>query len=112
MKRGDKQGQATSAVNLGLLALDRDRPTEAHAWFERALSLARQVGQQNLVADTQYGLARVLEKGDRHAEALPLAQAALQTRERLRDRDLEVTRQLVERLRNLVSKYSFPLIRS
>jgi hypothetical protein len=44
-------------------------------------------------------MARVLEEEGRYTEALPLAQAALEIRERLRDQNLDSSRQLVERLR-------------
>jgi tetratricopeptide (TPR) repeat protein len=87
---------------LGLLALNRNRPTEARSWYERELALAQEVGRQNLVASAQEGLARVLEEEGRYAEALDLAQAALEIRERLRDQSLEWTRGLVERLRGKI----------
>jgi tetratricopeptide (TPR) repeat protein len=101
-KLGNKEYQATWCGNLGLLALDRNRPTEARSWYERELALAQEVGRQDLVADAQYGLARVLEEEGRYAEALPLAQAALEIRERLRDKNLEFSRGLVERLRGKI----------
>ncbi|MEH1770548.1 MAG: tetratricopeptide repeat protein [Nostoc sp.] len=98
-KLGNKANQAACCSSLGLLALDRDRPTEARPWYERELALAQEVGRQSLVADAQGGLARVLEKEERYAEALPLALAALEIRERLREEGLDFSRQLVERLR-------------
>jgi tetratricopeptide (TPR) repeat protein len=98
-KLGNKEYQANVCGNLGLLALDRNRPTEARPWYERELALAQEVGRQSLVAQAQYGLARVLELEGRYAEALDLALAALEIRERLRDKGLEWTRGLVERLR-------------
>ncbi|MFN6570030.1 tetratricopeptide repeat protein [Dendronalium sp. ChiSLP03b] len=98
-KLGNKEKQATYCSNLGLLALDRNRPSAARPWYERQLALAQEVGQQDSVAYAQAGLARVLEKERRYVEALPLAQAALEIRERLRHQDLDWTRQLVERLR-------------
>ena len=57
------------------------------------------MGRQDLIAHAQSGLAHVLEEEGRYREALPLAEEALRIRERLRDRDLEWTRQLVARLR-------------
>ena len=57
------------------------------------------MGRQDQVAFAQSGLAQVLEAEGRYAEALSLAQSALEIRERLRDRDLDWTRGLVERLR-------------
>jgi tetratricopeptide (TPR) repeat protein len=95
----DKALIANRYGSLGLLALDRDRPTQARPWYERELALAQEVGQQGLVADAQSGLAQVLEKEGRYVEALPLALAALEIRERLRNRSLDFSRQLVERLR-------------
>ncbi|KOP25239.1 NB-ARC domain-containing protein [Hapalosiphon sp. MRB220] len=98
-KLGNKALIATRCGNLGSLALDRDRPKEARLWYERELALAQEVGRQELVAQAQSGLAQVLEAEGRYAEALELAQKALEIRERLRDRGLEWTRGLVERLR-------------
>ena len=101
-KLGNKEKQADSYGHLGLLALNRNRPTEARSWYDRELALAQKVGQQNSVAHAQSGLARVLEEEGRYAEALPLAQAALEIRERLRYRNLDFSRQLVERLQRKV----------
>jgi tetratricopeptide (TPR) repeat protein len=101
-KLGEKQLIATWCGNLGSLALNRNRPTEARSWYERELALAQEVGRQGLVADAQEGLAQVLEKEGRYAEALELAQAALEIRERLRDKELEFSRRLVERLRGKI----------
>ncbi|MDF5739508.1 MULTISPECIES: tetratricopeptide repeat protein [unclassified Nostoc] len=98
-KLGNKQEQATLYGNRGNLALDRDRPTEARSWYERQLALVQEVGRQDLVANAQSGLARVIEKEGHYAEALPLALAALEIQKRLRNVNLDSTRQLVERLR-------------
>ena len=98
-KLGLKQEEAYISGNLGTLALERERPTEARPWYERELVLAQEVGRQDRVADAQSGLAEVLEEEGRYAEALPLALAALEIQERLRDRGLDWTRRLVERLR-------------
>ncbi|MBN4003237.1 tetratricopeptide repeat protein [Nostoc sp. LPT] len=99
VKRGNKERQAVYFGSLGNLALDRNRPTEARPLFERALALDQEVGRQDRVADAQYGLARVLEEEGRYAEALSLALAAQEIRKRLRDKSLDCTHQLVERLR-------------
>jgi len=101
-KRGDKAKQATCSGDLGNVALDRDRPTEACLWYECQLALAKEVGRQDQVAAAQAGLARVLEEEGHYAEALSLAQSALEIRDRLRDQDLDWTRRLVERLRRKV----------
>ncbi|MBN3940401.1 tetratricopeptide repeat protein [Nostoc sp. NMS9] len=98
-KLGNKERQATYCASLGLLALNRNHPSEARPWYKRELALAQEVGRQDLVANAQAGLARVLEKEGRYPEALPLALAALEIQERLRDQNLDFSRQLVERLR-------------
>ncbi|MBD2203596.1 tetratricopeptide repeat protein [Calothrix sp. FACHB-1219] len=97
-KLGEKEKQAAYWGNLGNLALDRNQPTAARPWYERQLALAQEVGRQDQVARAKAGLARVLEEEGRYTEALPLAQAALEINERLRDQDLDFSRQLVERL--------------
>ncbi|MBD2337321.1 ATP-binding protein [Calothrix sp. FACHB-156] len=103
-KLGLKQEQAYISGSLGLLALNRNQPTEARPWYERELALAQEVGRQDLVASAQAGLAQVLEAEACYSEALALAQSALEIRERLRDRDLNFSRQLVERLRRKAGK--------
>jgi len=94
----DKNGQATYGGNLGSLALDRQQWAEARQWFEQGLALAQEVGYVKSIAQAQYGLARVWEAEGRPDLALPLAQEALAIYERLQDRDLTVTRELVRRL--------------
>jgi tetratricopeptide (TPR) repeat protein len=101
---GSQEHQAICANNLGLLAWDRSRPSQARAWYERGLNLALAIGRHDLVAYAQYGLARVLEVEWRYDEALDLAEQALELQENLRDRDREVTRELVMRLRRRVGK--------
>lgn len=97
-KIGNKESQASRCGNLGNLALDREEWDAARQWFERELPLAREVGRQDLIAQAQQGLARVLEHAGRYAEALPLAQEALRIREKLRDQRTKWSRELVERL--------------
>ncbi|TEU13362.1 MAG: tetratricopeptide repeat protein [Anaerolineales bacterium] len=98
-KIDDKGNQADSMGNLGQLALDREQWAEARQWFEQALSLAREVGRVEIIAQAQYGLARVWEAEGRADLALPLAQEALEIYERLQSRGLAEARELVERLR-------------
>jgi tetratricopeptide (TPR) repeat protein len=98
-KRDDKHGIATRSGNLGALALDREQWAEARKWFEQALPLAKEVGRQEMIAQAQYGLARVHEAEGRADLALPLAQEALKIYERLQHKDVAAARELVERLR-------------
>ena len=93
-----REPQAYISGNLGRLALNRQRPQAARPWFERELALAQEIGRQDQIASAQSGLAQVLEAEGRDAEALALAQQALQIRQRLQDRDLAFSQQLVARL--------------
>jgi len=94
-----KEGQAYVTGNLGLLALDREQWAEARQWYEQALSLMQEVGRQDEIARVKYGLARVCEAEGRADLALPLAQEALEIRERLQHKGLAAAWKLVERLR-------------
>ncbi len=104
----DKANQAIYAGKLGILNLDRlefigltrTRIVDARKWYELEMNLAQEAGRQDLVAQAQSGLARVLEKEGKYTEALPLAEQALQTRERLRHHGRMGTRELVMRLRD------------
>jgi tetratricopeptide (TPR) repeat protein len=98
-KIDSKEFQSDVAGNLGELALDRQQWTEAHKWFEQELALAKDIGRVELIAQAQYGLARVWEAEGRADLALPLAQEALKIYERLQHKDLAAARGLVERLR-------------
>jgi tetratricopeptide (TPR) repeat protein len=98
-KIGDQQYQSTNCNNLGHLAMECNRPTKARPWFERGLALARTVGRQDQIATALGGLAEVLESEQHYIEALRYAEQALHIRERLRDQNLEWTRELVARLR-------------
>jgi tetratricopeptide (TPR) repeat protein len=98
-KIDNREGVASCSGSLGRLALDRQYWAEACEWFEQELQLAQDIGRQELIADAQDGLARVHEAEGHPDAALPLAQAALVIRERLRHAHLTRTRELVERLR-------------
>ena len=97
-KSGNKEGTANRCTNLGWVALYQEQFSEAHNRFEQAIPLAHKVGRQDMVAEAQYGLARVEEAEGRVGLALPLAQEALKINERLQSKDLAAVRELVERL--------------
>ena len=90
---------AQSLNNLGVLLQAMGDYEAARPYYERALALAREIGREDVIADAHWGLTRVLEKEGRYTEALPLAKETLRIRERLRDWELDVTRDLVARLR-------------
>jgi tetratricopeptide (TPR) repeat protein len=98
----DKRLQAVITGNLGAVALDRNRLQVAHHWYQRQLALALELGRADVKASAQTGCALVLAREGRHADALPLAEEALSIRQRLRERTLEETQQLVHHLRQQV----------
>ncbi len=101
---GNKELQANFAGKLGKLMLEVGRIAAARTWFTHTLALARELGRQDLIASAQAGLATLLEAEQNYAEALPLARAALEVYERLRDHDLDETRKLVQRLREKIAE--------
>jgi tetratricopeptide (TPR) repeat protein len=103
-KISDKEAQAIYAGNLGLVLLARNQLADARHWYELQLDITRQLEKPDLIAQAQIGLARVLEKGGRYKDALPLAEEALRTRIALRHQGLEGTRELVARLRAKVGE--------
>lgn len=96
----NKEGVIIHYGNLGLLALERRRWTEAREWFEKELPLAREIGRQGSISEALYGLSRVFEENGRLDLALPLAQDALTIEEKLQHQRLPWTRRLVERLKD------------
>jgi uncharacterized protein HemY len=68
---------------LGELEAEREEWHKARWWFEKALKLARELGMVNMIAATQYGLARTWNALGRIDHALPLAQESLVIFERL-----------------------------
>lgn len=100
----DKRLQAIITGNLGAVALDRDRLQAAHHWYKRQLALALELGRSDVKASAQTGCALVLAREGRPADALPLAEEALSIRQRLRERTLEETQQLVHHLRQQVQQ--------
>jgi tetratricopeptide (TPR) repeat protein len=85
--------------HMGALSIDRKRWAEAREWTEKALSLAREIGRQDLISTVQYVLARAYEGEGQLELALPPAQEALAIELKLRSRNLPGTRELVERLK-------------
>ena len=82
--------------DLGLLALERKQWSEARKWFQEALSLAREIGRVELIAYAQLGLAKIWEAEGQVDLALPLAQEALATFEKLQHTALGWARESVE----------------
>src|SRR5205085_1204477 len=103
-----KQGVTSQYRGLGLIALECERWAEAREWFEKGLSLAREIGQQSLIARIQCDLACAHEAEGRYVLALPLAQEALVIEEKIRSRNLARTRELVERLKKKTGEQESP----
>jgi tetratricopeptide (TPR) repeat protein len=93
-----KEVEVACIGNLGELSLDRAQWTDALKWFELEFMLAKEIGRVSLVAHGQLGLALASEAQEQLEFALPLAQAALKTYEKLQHKDLERVRTLIDRL--------------
>jgi len=91
-------------IQLGLLAQDRHQWSEARKWSEEALPLAREIGGLESIAFVQFGLAKVWEAEGRADLALPLAQEAVATFERLQHRELAQVRAEVESITAALQK--------
>jgi tetratricopeptide (TPR) repeat protein len=98
LKIGNKEFQAIYTGKLGLLSLERKEWTEARKLFDQELTIAQEIGRIELIAQSQYGLARVYEMEGRIELALPLAQESVKIYKRLQHKDLAETRELVDRL--------------
>lgn len=101
-----KQGIASQYRGLGDIALDCERWAEARQWFEKALPVAREIGQQSLISTIQYRLARAHEQEGRLDLALPPAQEALAIEQKLHRPDVKKKRELVERLEKKIAEQS------
>lgn len=97
-RRNDTDAIPMVLSNLGLLEIQRERWLKAREWYEEALPLSREVGRQEIVASSLYGLACVYEKEGQTALSLSMAREALAIYERLRHANLADTQELVERL--------------
>jgi tetratricopeptide (TPR) repeat protein len=107
-KSGDKEGQTIYLNCLGFIVLNNERWAEARELFEKALQLAREVGRQDSIAASGYGLALAYEAEGQPNRALSLAQEALSIYERLRTLKLAEVKELVERTRKKVDLQSPP----
>jgi tetratricopeptide (TPR) repeat protein len=95
-----KEGLATRYGCLSSVARLREQWAEAREWNVKELSLAREIGRQDLIADALYGLAGIYEQEGNPDLAPPLAEEALVISERLRNSNLAGVKVLVERLRS------------
>lgn len=94
-----KWEQAEFVGNIGEIALLGKRLDNAQARFQEQISIAREIGRVDLIANAQYGLARVHKAKGFVNLALPLALDALKIYERLRHKDLAQVREFVEMLK-------------
>lgn len=94
-----KETQPYFRNTLGRLALELGLYSDAHKWFDETILLAREVGNIEAVAQSQYGLACLLETEEQADLALTSALEALRIFERLQHKDFADARQLVERLK-------------
>jgi tetratricopeptide (TPR) repeat protein len=96
---GETTGLVLNYLNLGKAAGNLKRWAEANEWYQKSLSLARELRNQEGIASAQMGLAN-MHNAQGHPElALPLAEEALAIYERLRIRHLPELEKFVETLR-------------
>lgn len=67
MRVGDRDGEAENLNNLGELALDHPAAGDPYTYFDRALTIAREIGTAPREADALHGMARCLLHGNRGA---------------------------------------------
>lgn len=90
----DDEGVAIYTGNLADPALDRQRWAEAESLAREALTLAEQVGRQELIASDCHRIARALLRQNRDLEeARALARRAVEIYARLRHPDLQAAQE-------------------
>lgn len=106
-KRADaKEQEASYACSLALVMLSRRHLGEARKLIEASLPLAREVGRRDLIAASQFALAKLNEVEGLPQLALPLAVDAVSIFERLGDARCTDAKKYVEHLNTKISKGS------
>jgi len=101
---GDKEGLSHSSYHLGMVALKTGQLGEAQMLFQASLVGAKEFTWMDLKANTQRGLAYLMEIRSEHESALVLARETLAAYERMgKRRDIRETRALIERLEGKLS---------
>lgn len=98
----EDESRANAVHDLGLLALEMNKLEEASLHFKESLQLSRSLGYQYMIAKSQASLSEVFERQEKcDSEVLNMAREALKTHESLSSKELEPTRDLVDRLKKI-----------
>ncbi len=96
----DQEGIAVYTHNSAELALDRQEWSRAESLGCEALPLAEKLNRKELIAACCLTLARALAKQDRKQDGLPYAQRAMEIYERLKSKDVEKAREVMQDFRS------------
>ena len=99
-----KETQPYFRNTLSRLALELGLYIDARKLFQETIVIAREVGNIEAIANSQFGLARLTEAEGQTDLALPLAQEALKIYERLQHKDLTEAKEFVEKLKIKIKK--------
>ena len=97
-KADDPGGQARVSCYLGDVHLDSGEPEKASEWYQRGLPLAKESGRMDVLANLEYGLARVLQIRQELHPALEHAAAAWKIYDTLRHRQLQLAQHLMNQI--------------
>lgn len=99
-----KEQEASYACSLAFIMLNRKRLAEARQLIETSLPLSREVGRRDLIATSQFALAKLNDAEGFPQLALPLAVDAVSIFERLGDARCNDAKKYVEYLNAKISK--------
>jgi tetratricopeptide (TPR) repeat protein len=98
----EDESRANTVYDLGLLALEMNQLEEASLHFKESLQLSHLLGYKYMIAKSQASLSEVFERQEKSdSEVLNMAREALKTHESLLSKELEPTRDLVDRLKKI-----------
>lgn len=67
---GDREGEASAAINIGSVMLDLNNYTEAETYFSRSLSIAKQIRSKVRLKDSYLAMSQVKETTGAYKQSL------------------------------------------